>query len=162
MANKAKLQQAGDGTAIPSGFVGEVVNATGVTDIEQATPTSNTYYDLGGSLPLTAGTWKIVLRAWVFGVTPGSISGEVTPIIIGALRTSANVLLDDCFVACGAVNGVTFSGALHISRVVTISSSTTYKASGKWISNSGTATLGKIAMQVATSNRGAFYAVRIA
>lgn len=58
MTQKALLQSAGDGTAVPSGYVGEVISASqaGTT----ISVTANTWTDITGcSITLTAGTWDL-------------------------------------------------------------------------------------------------------
>lgn len=64
MPQKQLLQSAGDGTAVPAGYVGEVVRST-QTGNSLTTTTGNTWIDGSGagSITLTAGKWLVTYKA---------------------------------------------------------------------------------------------------
>lgn len=146
-----------DGVAPAAGGIGQVITAT-LSGISQASPTSGTYYDDPGTLPLTAGSWLIYCGLTIDLSNPGSISGAAVPIIQAALRTGSTVV-QRVWISAGQVNGVTMFGAGTFISAVNISISTTYKASIGWLPNTGSPTVGSM---TAYASLGYLYAVRIA
>lgn len=152
------------GVATETGYVGEKISAT-LAGISQASPVASTWYDDSGTLSLSAGIWSIYCSTHVYGANPGSISGAVVPILVLGLRTGSTVI-QDLAVAAGAVNGVSFYGPGNIVQVVNITTTTVYKVSIAWLSNSGSASMAAIssgaAMLGSSSTSKFLYAVRIA
>lgn len=61
MANKQLLQSAGDGTAVPAGYVGEVLTSTATA----SSPGSSQQFNVTSKL-IPKGTWMI-FGSWTFG-----------------------------------------------------------------------------------------------
>ena len=70
MTQKALLQGAGDGTAVPAGYVGQVIQASPATNI---TPGASGVNINICSITLTPGIWQINAKAsWLSAPTPPS------------------------------------------------------------------------------------------
>lgn len=148
-----------DGQAVASGCVGEIVTAT-LIGISQTSPVLGTFYDDAGSLPLGPGTWEIKLVAGVVGANTGSISGNTTAILLTAIRTGSTTVSSEVAAGYAAINGVPFGSSVGVSKVVSLTAAeTVYKASIRWLANSGSPTVGNIFLDKNTSS---FYAIRIA
>ena len=137
MTAKALLLSAGDGTAVPAGSVGEKLEVADWTTFTQATPTENTIYDItGASLTLTKGVWRIVQKINMQS-NATSDNGQRSPWVLALMRDSSNSIIDQATLPSPYFSGVTTSGFNNVGTVlveayVSISSSTTYKASMKW------------------------------
>lgn len=83
MTQKALLQSAGDGTAVPSGYVGEKIIASQSSGTFAQSTNANQWYDLL-STPITKGIWDVYI--FVSGIG-GSI---LTNSFVGAGLTSGN------------------------------------------------------------------------
>jgi hypothetical protein len=122
MAKKQILQQSGDGTAIPTGMVGEVyesVNSSG-------TSVANTGFTTITSITLQPGTWDIGFN--VFAESTG-----LTAITFGvASATNSSTGWNASYNALGvAANSSTYPYALLSGYRVNISSATTYYLTGQ-------------------------------
>jgi len=146
-----------DGLAPSAGYVGEILTAT-PAGISQNSPTNGTFYDDSGTLTLTPGNWLLYSGMSVQISNPGSISGSIVPLLTAAIRTGSTTL-QKAYASAGQVNGVVTSASVTLILPANISTSTTYKLSILWEPNSGSPTVGSIALLAAGSF---FYAVRIA
>lgn len=141
MTTKQTLQSAGDGTAVPAGYVGETASV--VLTAGGTTSTAGTYIDGTGTLTLQTGIWMINVLNTVM-VSIGAANNTVPVAAVTALRTSANAVVARHFsqaynAAAGAVANI---GTTHsFSTVVNIPSGTsiTYKLSILCGQSSGTA-----------------------
>jgi hypothetical protein len=136
MTQKQLLQGAGDGTAVPAGFIGEKLEATITSTFTQASPVAQTIYDVTGlSISVTPGVW--VMSA--FGVVQVSCANtSVTGVLY--LRDSANNNIQFATGSQGhPTTQFTQTSALYISETIVVSSTTTYKVSAANRKTTGTA-----------------------
>jgi hypothetical protein len=135
MTQKSLLQSAGDGTAVPSGYVGERFSLTG-SDIGLSTSTTSVI-----SQPLTAGIWLINA-----GVS--AVSSANNTIFVSVYQGSTSTLIGP---AAGQLLG-SIRGNASVSWTVNLTSTTTMGVAA--FLDSGTATANGI--------RSYFVAIRIA
>lgn len=110
MTQKALLQSAGDGTAVPSGYVGEVISASPASNI---VPTGSNVIITLASIVLTPGTWMVQGGGrFSNGVTPpSSFTG-----LYGGLSTILGT-----FDGKYAFSVVPLTGSANVSNVNTLS-----------------------------------------
>ena len=140
MTTKAILQTAGDGTTIPSGYVGEsyVVDAT--SGVGMST-TIGAFVDIPGATfasSLTPGVWRIVGQFSGGGCTVG---GTGALLMAAHIRTAGNTTVKASYIGyqtAGASSG-TMSGTLE--AIVNITSATNYKLSLTTVVASGSPTI---------------------
>lgn len=165
MAQKNLLQSAGDGTAIPAGYVGEFVRATSTSLFTQNGPTSGTFYGVT-NLILTipsAGVWLVGYNASVQTDPPSGASSE----IIGRARLRNTTDNTDI---CGAVSNYSVTGTVasvignsSSQTVININSSKTIQVQIGFITNGGTPSVTNIYERGdRTSPFSQVFAVRIA
>jgi hypothetical protein len=145
------------GTTVPSGYIGETVEATLTT-----TTATTSYADVNGaSLALTPGKWRIsyaVSGSVATATSTGNASTLVTAITNSANTiqgTSARILY--CITRAAASNSV--EATLAGEAIVTVTSADTYKLRLKKIDNSGT---GTVSVTVSSDYGYHFNATRIA
>jgi hypothetical protein len=159
MTQKSLLQSAGDGTAVPAGYVGEVVQANLTAN---QTLVSISDVDLNGlSLSLGAGVWLISYSLSV-DVTTTTANGH-TNFAQTRITDSSNNLVGNSIRCAYVKNSGSGTNAdnictLHAQEAVNISSQTTYKVRAK-VGNLASA--GTI-QQDTTYGQSKFMAVRIA
>jgi hypothetical protein len=147
MANKNILVQAGDGTAIPSGMVGEVKSATGAASTTLTL--SNTSYSVA-SVSLEAGTWLVFGKA-AFSTAGTSRSATFVSINTSVQQDPISQTYDE-----RAINNFLVQPAGN--RVLTLTGTTTvYLVAGAVFS--GTA---PSVEEIATNGRTRLQAIRIA
>lgn len=119
MADKTLLQSAGDGTAVPAGYVGEIKRTT----FSGVAPSNSSYVN-AASLQLTPGTW--ILNVKVLG---GAASGAA---IVGGFSTDSNPsTFSDLSVGQNFSYGLartfgTDDSCFNVSRNLNIQTTTTY------------------------------------
>ena len=148
MTQKALLQGAGDGTAVPQGYVGEnIKNApSGNTAITTFTTTDLT----GTNTGLTPGIWLLIGNLGGYGSSTGG-NASIDFLIRDAANN--NIVRGQGLWTSGALNTVQSC----VSHVVTIAGFTTYKLSVVTSSQGGTGIAATI-----LQNSTALQAVRIA
>lgn len=144
------------GTAVPAGYVGEIISTT-LAGVSQSSPVTGTVYYDSGTLTLTPGRWRIHTAATAQIITPGSISAGNNPHgIVGLYQNTTNL----CYAQFSAlINGVEARGTGALTAEVSISSGTSYRVGVSF--NGGTSTVGTLTL-LSSANGSLFYAVRIA
>jgi hypothetical protein len=159
MANKALIESGGDGTAVPSGAVGEKITAT-LAGISQLSPPASTIYEDTGTLTLSAGTWRIVSSSSLYCQVNSVAGSAQIPIYMGCLRQVGFGTLVDCYAGMSPpVNSGYSACQANFEFITTISTSTQFRQGISWIPNSGSPTVNSIATN---ASRSYLYAVRIA
>ena len=125
MTQKQLIQGAGDGTAVPAGYIGETITVDITSSV--GTVSANTAVDCAQTLTLpTAGVWRIEAAGQAristsAGRTTGPAFGHVQ------LTDSANTQLDVSLMEVELPASKDTSHRFYLSAVVSISSPTTYK-----------------------------------
>lgn len=102
MTQKALLQSAGDGTAVPSGYVGEIKSAERTTNIGGLTAGSS----LGISVTVSAGTWIYVFKSDVIASTDMSVRCKEGSTILGYNRHQSTTLVQsDVYITTSSFSG---------------------------------------------------------
>jgi hypothetical protein len=140
MARKQILQQAGDGTAIPAGVVGET--KTWATPPSTNTSLSTEADWTNATITVTAGVWLIIASVQVGYRTGASVSNWGLTVV--KLTNSANTVIDNqsaqvvAMTPAAAVTEVRSTATLC--TTVSVSTSTEYKLRVYKVDGSGTGT----------------------
>jgi len=159
MANKQLLQSAGDGTAVPAGYVGEVKSASAVSASSTSTNATIVYSNATNELLLDAGVWHIYYadsyykdNSGITGTTPsGWASGKIRNI-----TDNTDVVKLEFITFASTDNDSAYGGAYCLAGVVNITSQKAFRGQLGVSLNSGTQ------YRFTTRGLGSFYAVRIA
>ena len=159
MTQKALLQSAGDGTAVPAGYVGQVIQV----DLSANTIiNSTTESDVSNlSLSLTAGVW-LISYSLSADINTTTALGH-TNAILAKITDSSNSQIGNslrCLYVKNNASGTNqdIVGCLSAQEVVNISSSQTYKVRSRVLNASS----GGVIQQDAQYGASKFMAVRIA
>ena len=160
MANKQQLQSAGDGTAIPAGYVGEVIETASFSDYTCTTSEENI---TGASITLGSGVWRIFYSLSV-NATTGAVAGNITSVDV-LLTNSSNTKIGNSQKKLyanntGSGNYVLIS-TLTAEAIVSISTSTIYKLRAFRTDSNGTGS-GSVYGTSSTLGNATFHAIRIA
>jgi hypothetical protein len=117
MANKQLLQSAGDGTAVPAGFVGEVKSVFPAANVGIG---GFTTIDLTSTIELTPGVWLLTAYFGGFGSgTGGNVNFD------GYITNAANGIIVATTLGWTSGPLIGLTGAIAISLAIT--STTQYK-----------------------------------
>lgn len=120
MTQKALLQSAGDGTAIPSGYVGETKTVT-----YSATLVANTF-STSSALNIGPGVYQVILYSRTAGSTTYAGMGFSTD---SGAATFTDIALDSASPNFAQIaTGSTFDCCFTANYIVTVSSTTNYYA----------------------------------
>jgi hypothetical protein len=146
------------GTAVPSGFIGEKIEAT----ITQTIPSTSEADITGASLPLTPGRWEIHYSVTA-QINTGATASDASRVMVAITNASnTHIGKSERIIQAKTVAAVsnTILGCLSASCVVDISADTTYKLRSRRTDVAGT---GSAVIAVSSGNYDCvFYAVRIA
>lgn len=157
MANKQVLQSAGDGTAVPVGYVGEKITwisapSTVALSISEADWTN-------ASITFGAGVWLICANI-LTSATPNNVAGSNATAVVRITDSSNNIIqtMDKQLFITTPTNGVAgIVTTLSFSLIANVNGSTTYKIRAFKAEASATCNLYNQAFA-----RSEFFAVRIA
>jgi hypothetical protein len=148
------------GTAVPVGYVGEVISGTTIlTENSTTSPVQGTYYDVASphTITLTSGVWRIVAS---IGQIYTDATGTGYRMMAVSIRTSTNLVINEKISSIiPPTPGFTAAGA-HLEEVINITTNTTYKLSYKFLGFSGALTPTVIGIFPSVPTK--LYAVRIA
>jgi hypothetical protein len=152
------------GTAVPAGYVGEVVSATmGAGTTLNVDPSLT---DINGALiTLTPGSWSIfynIPATFTCGSTAGNGGSLIIIMVDAAAVTTPISGMSKAFFTRNAASGqvVPSVQVLSSSIIKNLTATTTYKLRGKYTNNAGTNS--GSTNNDAGSNEPTFYAIRIA
>lgn len=123
MTQKALLQSAGDGIAVPSGYVGELITNGGTNTA--VTPSGSSNIQTLTSISLTSGIWDISGTATF---SPGSIS-NLLYIAVGISKTNNAFDVANAEALTQIVPGAATTGTIlptPVRRIVVTSTTTIY------------------------------------
>jgi hypothetical protein len=158
--NASQVQGRTDGSAVASGYVGEVVEAI-ITTTNLTTSEADV---TGAILTLSAGIWEIKYYASI-NVTTGVSVNNTTQAVVKITDAASNTLArtSQVLYVKNTGTGGTFAAdhvsTIAASKIVNISTSSTYKLRAFRSDLSGT---GSASVNNSTSSTTAFFAVRIA
>ena len=160
MANKQLLQAAGDGTAVPAGYIGEKITWT-TSPTTQIFNTSESDWT-NATINLSSGVWLVTANI-SFEIQSGAITGNYSYIRV-KITDSSNVVVESqsrqllANTAASANN--TNSSCLPFSFVANILTPTSYKIRAVRVDGVGTGGGAYLINSAAPSSE--FFAVRIA
>jgi hypothetical protein len=150
MSNKQLLQSAGDGTAVPAGYVGEVISAESNTFTTTGLANNSTTGFL--SITLTPGTWLIsASQSFLQNSSTGTAAGSVLSDVSATGNTIAGFGASVVDIGIWPSNNVSQATITHPSFVYSTATSKTI-----YLNNYMLFTLGT------PSRKGTIRAVRIA
>lgn len=139
MSNKQLLQSAGDGTAVPAGYVGELKEATNTTTVVLS-GAAGTYTDITSmSLSLEPGIWELQtdISLYISGASGITTNGRVGAVVL--TDNSNNIQRG---VVTGFANATTPNviSQCSIKHRIVVSSTTTYKLRATTFENNAATT----------------------
>lgn len=157
MTQKSLLQSAGDGTAVPSGYVGQVVTWSTAPGTFTVLTTETDWPN--ATFTLSPGVWLVAFHIQVDGRTPSGAGTEVGATV--KVTNSSNVTQGELVCSSRATNvsQLTISSILSQSAVLNVTTETTYKIRSYRYEVGGN---GPYNLLNSDANRSKFYAVRIA
>lgn len=121
MTQKSLLQSAGDGTAVPAGYVGEVLVSTGTGT---SSPAASGTWSSIESLTLTKGTWMVSGVSFCF-IPSGSTHTGFVAFFTGISTGPTTAVPDGYFAQASNPTGTSSGPGLTVpTRIITISSDT--------------------------------------
>jgi hypothetical protein len=148
MPNKQLLQSAGDGTAVPQGYVGERLVATGAeTGLLAGTTTTN----LGLGITLTPGVWMAQANGVGSAVAPTRVSVSLTNSTNAVISDSDGYNWSgDVFQPSGGSQAMNVNTGFYYFKVPSGSTQIVKaRAVVTWPSNGGTTTVTVQAIRIA-------------
>lgn len=157
MTQKNLLQSAGDGTAVPSGYVGEVITWSTVP----TTQTFTTEADWTNAvITVPSGVWRLQAEIQVYSNKGSTVAGDCNTYV--KITNSSNTVIENCSARHGVyINSATEligTALISLSAIVSVSSNTQYKIRAYKAGVSGSAS----ELQNSGDIKSRFYAVRIA
>ena len=161
MTQKALLQSAGDGTAVPQGYVGQKITWSTPPAAETALTTTETDW-ANASFQLTPGIWHIFCSVTALLITPAVIGAEagIYLKITDGSNAVINQLDRSLYIRTQVAANAVSQSPIVMSDIITVTSTTTYKIRGQKYQSSGTADCRLY--NTSPSSLSNFYAVRIA
>lgn len=135
MTQKALLQSAGDGTAVPAGYVGQVITASGTRAFSGVT--GSTWYvgtlSSGSGITLPPGVWLVgysLETTWTGGTNAITTSVLTTDTADGVLSNNTSASLTSSRAFLGNLEGFTATNTVPVrkeaSGYLNVTSNTTY------------------------------------